>query len=318
MSNKIKRLEEFRKGVDELRATLTLGLMHQSIRRPGLSSSELDVFVLRVTPSFRYSRLWYKQYSVNILVGSLWIRRSTPKVEQASNSSTSRLEVIECFGFYPAAWVSRLGLWHGVEANLHWASTAGWKFNISVITAVPEDALIFDFCREGNIGDKQALVYEGPTKDALTPITIWSERSHTMTSTQKINMMRLFGSECLDISEASGDGWLVSHNISSSMGQEKCRMSETSIHWLYNQKQTDVLISFSPNTVWHAIQQAIDGFDPIPLAERAKKRDASRLLRVIYSTWAGMSSKILGNAEVILRSELDFAIRTSPVVTGGT
>lgn len=73
-------------------------------------------------------------------------------------------------------------------------------------------------------------------------------------------MMRLFGAECLDISELNADGWVVGHNLIASMPQERCCMSETSIHWLYSQKQTEILVALGASSVWHGIQQAVRAF----------------------------------------------------------
>jgi hypothetical protein len=73
-------------------------------------------------------------------------------------------------------------------------------------------------------------------------------------------MMRVFGAECLDISELGADGWVVGHNLIASMPQEQCRMSETSVHWLYSQKQTEILVGLGASSVWHGIQQAVRAF----------------------------------------------------------
>jgi len=87
--------------------------------------------------------------------------------------------------------------------------------------------------------------------------------------------MRLFGSECLDISELNADGWVVGHNLIASMAQEKVRMSETSVHWLYSQKQTEILVALGAGSVWHGIQQAVRAF----LFEEHEKQVIRNLLR---------------------------------------
>jgi hypothetical protein len=67
-------------------------------------------------------------------------------------------------------------------------------------------------------------------------------------------MMRVFGPECLDVSELNADGWVVGHNLIASMAQERSRMSETSVHWLYSQKQTEILVALGAQSVWHGLQ----------------------------------------------------------------
>lgn len=236
--------------------------------------------------------------------------------------------------------------------------------------------------------DKQALAYEGPTEDALydeprllvgftdepspadyldrSPLAIWSEYAQNTPSSQKIDMMRVFGQECLDISEINGDGWVVGHNLIASMGQEKCRMSETSIHWVYTQNQSEILVALGATTIWYGIQSAvraflfeehenqiiidllrgegqekgveyesqakaighwlalrasqrdmiplavqaaqllqIHGYDPVPGTDGFGKRDVNRLLPMLYSSWAKMSSNILKNAKGKIKAELD-------------
>jgi hypothetical protein len=73
-------------------------------------------------------------------------------------------------------------------------------------------------------------------------------------------MMRVFRTECLDVSELNADGWVVGHNLIASMGQEQSRMSETSVHCLYSQKQTEILVALGAESVWHGLQQAMRAF----------------------------------------------------------
>jgi hypothetical protein len=65
--------------------------------------------------------------------------------------------------FYPAAWLGRIGLGgHGVEAKLYRSAVpSGWKFNIAAVRAVPENALIFTMCREGNLMAVRTMLKEG-------------------------------------------------------------------------------------------------------------------------------------------------------------
>lgn len=88
--------------------------------------------------------------------------------------------------------------------------------------------------------------------------------------------MRLFGAECLDISELNADGWVVGHNLIASMSQEKCRMSETSVHWLYSVNGAAILVALGATSVWHGIQQAVRAF----LIEEHENQVIHNLLRV--------------------------------------
>jgi hypothetical protein len=88
-------------------------------------------------------------------------------------------------------------------------------------------------------------------------------------------MMRAFGPECIDISELNGDGWVVGHNLIASMGQEKCRMSETSIHWLYGENCNEILVALGATTIWYGIQSAVRAF----LFEEQENQIILKLLR---------------------------------------
>ena len=73
-------------------------------------------------------------------------------------------------------------------------------------------------------------------------------------------MLRLFGNECMDISEINGDGWVVGHNLIAHMAKEQTDMSQTSVHWVYSQKQAEILVSLGASSVWHGVQQAVRAF----------------------------------------------------------
>lgn len=115
----------------------------------------------KVPPRLGRSRICHQKSSIGVVLGSIWVRTSTLKVAEKSSISAGKLEVITSFIFYPASWLSRIGLRYGTEANLQWSPTAGWKFNVSAVKAVPENSLIFDFCREGNIQGVMKLFERG-------------------------------------------------------------------------------------------------------------------------------------------------------------
>jgi hypothetical protein len=94
-------------------------------------------------PRLSRSRTCHQKSSIGVVLGSIWIRTSTLKVAEASSVTSGRLEVITSFIFYPASWLTKVGLRYGTEANLQWSPTGGWKFNVISVKAVPENALIF-------------------------------------------------------------------------------------------------------------------------------------------------------------------------------
>lgn len=62
---------------------------------------------------------------------------------------------------YPAPWLIRLGFQYGLHLGLLSSSTDGWKNTLKTFCPVPDDALIFEFCRQGNVSAVQTLLSEG-------------------------------------------------------------------------------------------------------------------------------------------------------------
>ena len=102
--------------------------------------------------------------------------------------------------------------------------------------------------------------HDAANNSIRSPLAIWSEYCRAIPASKKIEMMRLFGSECLDISELTGDRWVMGHNLIAHMSKEQIDMSQTSVHWLYSQKQTDILVALGASSVWHGVQQAVRAF----------------------------------------------------------
>jgi len=48
-----------------------------------------------------------------------------------------------------------------MEANLQYSTTTGWKFNATALRAVPENSLIFELCRQGNVQAVQLMLARG-------------------------------------------------------------------------------------------------------------------------------------------------------------
>ncbi|KAI9649749.1 hypothetical protein NHQ30_002330 [Ciborinia camelliae] len=61
--------------------------------------------------------------------------------------------------FYPAKWLYRLGVSVGIRMSA--TVDNGWMFTFSSFGAVPEDALIFDLCRQGNVAGVKMLLDRG-------------------------------------------------------------------------------------------------------------------------------------------------------------
>ncbi|TGO37875.1 hypothetical protein BHYA_0087g00340 [Botrytis hyacinthi] len=61
--------------------------------------------------------------------------------------------------FYPAKWLHRLGVSVGIRMSA--VVDNGWMFAFNSFGAVPEDALIFDLCRQGSVAGVKILLDRG-------------------------------------------------------------------------------------------------------------------------------------------------------------
>ena len=62
---------------------------------------------------------------------------------------------------YPAGWLIQLGIRYGLRLKLGFSATQGWKTALKSFCPVPDDALIFEFCRQGNISAVRELLSGG-------------------------------------------------------------------------------------------------------------------------------------------------------------
>lgn len=61
----------------------------------------------------------------------------------------------------PAQWLIRLGVRYGLHLGFLSSSTCGWKNTLQTFCPVPDDALIFDFCKQGNVAAVRSLLSGG-------------------------------------------------------------------------------------------------------------------------------------------------------------
>ena len=62
---------------------------------------------------------------------------------------------------YPAAWLIRLGIRYGFRLKFGSSATQGWRTTLKAFCPVPDDALIFEFCKQGNTSAARALLSGG-------------------------------------------------------------------------------------------------------------------------------------------------------------
>jgi hypothetical protein len=85
------------------------------------------------------------------------------KVYHVHTSEFSNEAFIEYDSYYrirPSWWLIKLGLKRELELSIKKAAY-GWQQKIRMFYPVPDDALIFDFIRAGDIQGVQSLLYDG-------------------------------------------------------------------------------------------------------------------------------------------------------------
>lgn len=107
------------------------------------------------------SRIVHRSSCISLPVGKVWIRKSTHKLGAGFHCQGGKLELVNSIIIYPSNWLIRIGMSYAAEAQFRMCPLNGFAFQISPIHAVPDDALIFQFCRMGNKGAVRVLLEEG-------------------------------------------------------------------------------------------------------------------------------------------------------------
>lgn len=93
------------------------------------------------------------------IVSRTRIDRETIRAVQDGESCT-HYKTTTSFNFHPASWLIKIGFKYGLETMIT-SSRAGWQYNILSVRAVPDDALVFDFCKVGNVDAVRELFGRG-------------------------------------------------------------------------------------------------------------------------------------------------------------
>lgn len=116
-------------------------------------------------------------YTIKTSFGAVYFRSRTFRTRERFKSDTGRsnnqYEFETHFTWHPAHWLMRLGIKFGVNANIS-KSYWGWKNTLNSFSAVPDDSLIFDFCKTGNIGGVQSLLTRGKASVRDTNTQGWT------------------------------------------------------------------------------------------------------------------------------------------------
>ncbi|RYP46935.1 hypothetical protein DL768_006918 [Monosporascus sp. mg162] len=173
----------------------------------------------------------------------------------------------------------RDGNWRGVErllrrqeASLRDTSSQGWT-PLHFAAEAGHVELCDMLLQSG--ADKRALAFKGPSEDALSPVTIFVATNHDLPAEHKIRMLRLF-SDCLELTDPSGDGWTVHAELKRAYNRERVPIPENSISWLLRATAAEEFITFGPKTIWSGIQSSVRSFLVHERNEACSSRERER------------------------------------------
>lgn len=81
--------------------------------------------------------------------------------EPVCSEKGDSVEYENVFRLTPPSWLARFGFTYGLSGRISQSPLSGPRLALDVVRSVPDDAVIFDLCREGNLGCVQALLSEG-------------------------------------------------------------------------------------------------------------------------------------------------------------
>lgn len=149
-------------------------------RSVGRATRSSDICSHRTRQQSRKSRkrTYTHQSTARSLLGTFVFRSQTVIISlDFEDDSTAHFQTTVTFMFHPASWILRWRLSDGIAAAIKY-STKGWDYNVSPVRAVPDDSLIFDACKKGNLEtvrllfDRNEASVLDSDSDGLRPLNV--------------------------------------------------------------------------------------------------------------------------------------------------
>ena len=132
-----------------------------------LSLSTLDENgrVLQEQASLKHITITRRYHSVTEYIFGTVYNRSTKSLIQTTvledQIKEDQYEYKSSYIVHPARWLINLGLIYGFCIEFARSPVQGWKSNLNTFCPVPDDALIFEFCTNGNLPAVRSLLSKG-------------------------------------------------------------------------------------------------------------------------------------------------------------
>lgn len=110
---------------------------------------------------------WRKKDTISYLFGTIHTYSTTKQLQlnildkEESDDAEYLYEHESSFMIRPATWLVKLGLNYGLRVGLFNSSVQGWKSSLHTFCVVPNDSLIFDLSRDGNVAAVKDLFLRG-------------------------------------------------------------------------------------------------------------------------------------------------------------
>lgn len=78
--------------------------------------------------------------------------------DETLDDEECQYERVSSFRIFLARWLLKLGFNYAYSFSIYDSSTQGWQSSLKSINLVPDDASIFEFCRQGNIEKVRQLI----------------------------------------------------------------------------------------------------------------------------------------------------------------
>lgn len=116
----------------------------------------------------RSKRILTKQESTtHFMLGTVRVQSKTKlQISSDEDDLTRRDGPDQCerkstFTITPAAWLVWLGIRRGLRLGFQSSPIQGWKNTLNTFRPVPDNALIFEFCKDGNLPAVRTLLLGG-------------------------------------------------------------------------------------------------------------------------------------------------------------
>lgn len=156
--------------------------------------TDLDHFDPSASPTPSANRPRRHSCFKQCFYGAVYIVTETPYSSSTIKEPRRRAStflVRTSFIFHPSPFIVLRGLQNGIEVQLEGKASQGWKHKLRYFNAVPNNAPIFDYCKQGNVEVIQTLFQRGEAspwdvnEDGWTPLH-WAARYRHRTLCQML------------------------------------------------------------------------------------------------------------------------------------